>query len=180
MGIDTNDLDSTTKSIGIKFFDSFNTQRSEEFVVNLKDACDDDVTLYWQNHYGFFDTYTFQGRYRQKTKTRTTTHEKRLDYTTTSQTSFSMESRGKEDIRKTNERMYEIYSTSEKPETIKWLAEIGESVDVKIQKTINGTQYEIPINVMKVSTTIEDSERIVHQIKIEYTDSNDLINQKGG
>lgn len=172
-GCDTSLIATTDKSFSLTAYDSGSTQKSEDFIVNLKDSCDDDVVLYWQNHYGYFDSFTFTGAFKQKTKTRTKQINKRLT------ADYAFEDRATTDISKENEREYQIYSTSERASVIKWLAEIGESVDVRVQETINGTRETIPINVKKVTSRIEDSDRGVHQISITYVKSSQRINQLG-
>lgn len=173
-GLDTSITDPTAKSLSFQALDSGNNPISEKHYVNINEPCDEDVTMYWQNHYGVFDSFTFKGSKKQKTKTRTTSYEKRLD------SSYAFSDRGKLDIKKENTREYEVYSDTLASTTVKWLAEIGESVDVYIQETINSSKEFIPVNVKKVSTRIEDTNRPVNQINITYELSNKRINQLGG
>jgi hypothetical protein len=171
--VDVSAISTTRKSLGVTAYDSTSTQRSAEFIVNIIDSCDDDVIMYWQNHYGFFDSYTFRGRYREKTKNKKRSIEKRLAL------DYAISDRGETDISNENERSFEIYSQTESKAVIKWLAEIGESVDVRIKKTIDGSIEFLPVNVTSVSSTIEDSDRVIHQIKVNYKLSNKRINQLG-
>jgi len=89
---------------------------------------------------------------------------------------------------KINNALRELYSEGINPDIKKieikidpilfkvdWLAEIGESVDVKI---IKGGEV-IPVNVTNITSTIEDSERVITQISVKYHLSNKRINQLG-
>ena len=50
---------------------------TEEFTVNIHETCGDETVIYWQNHWGEFDTYFFEGRKRERTKTKTKSIEDR-------------------------------------------------------------------------------------------------------
>jgi len=172
-GIDTSDLDSTTKSFSFKVQDGGNSTMSETFYVNLDDSCDNEVIFYWQNNYGKFDTHVFKGRYSEKTRTKTSTIERRLAK------DYNFSDRGLTDLTKENERVFEVYTKLYSRTTIEWLAEIGESVDVRIQETINGAKEIIPVNVKNISSKIVDTENGVYQLKVEYVLSNQRINLIG-
>lgn len=169
-GILMSELDASTKSIKVNGNNATSDQQlTEQLVMNVVTPCDESTTVYWQNHWGEFDNFTFGGRKTQKTKTRTTSIENRLNL------DYEFSDRGEVDIKKVNNRDFTIYTRTLSKATILWLAEIGESVDVKILRDGNN----IPINVTSVKTTIEDTENGVHQISITYNEANQRINQLG-
>lgn len=168
--IDTTQLNPLTKSIIYHIKDGFTTlQITEFFTVNIVSECNDEVNLFWQNHWGQFDQYYFAGNQTQNTKNKTKSIVNRLPL------DYNVEQRGKRDIKKINTREFEIFTRTENPEVIEWLSEIGESVDVFI---MIGTD-RVPINVKSVTTNIVDEDDVVVQIDIKYTLSNERINQIG-
>lgn len=168
MSTDPSLYDATTKSIVVTALNSGGTDVSESLTFNLYAPCDETV-VYWQNHWGGFDTYSFEGKRREKTKTRTKSIQNRLTL------DYNSYDRGSRDLTKDNTRETEIWTITENKDTIAWIAEVGESVDVFIIE--DGER--IPVNVKSVSSTIENSDRVVHQINIKYTLSNKRINQIG-
>lgn len=165
-GIDLSDYSANAKSFRIILYDNFATQITNSFIYNIVDSCDDNTTIYWQNHWGEFDNFLFKGNKKQKTKTNSKSYEKRLTL------DYSTSDRGEQDLTKENERTYTVYTNTQKPDVVEWLAEIGESVDVKIDGGI-------PINVKSVTSTIEDVDNLVYQIAVTYTMANKRINQLG-
>jgi len=167
--MDTTQLNANTKSVTYYIENGAGTQITENFTVNVVEECDGAVNLFWQNHWGEFDQYFFQGNQTQKTKNKVKqiTNRLNLDYDSTD--------RGIRDIRRTNVREYEIFTETEKPEVIEWLAEIGESVDVSI--IIDGAR--VPINVRSVSSNIQNDEDGVYQISVKYVLANERILQLG-
>jgi hypothetical protein len=167
--IDTTQLNASTKSVTYRIENGAAQQITEFFTVNVVEECDNTVNLFWQNHWGEFDQYHFQGNQTQKTKNKVKQIHNRLnlDYDSTD--------RGTRDIRRTNSREYEIFTGLEKPEVIQWLAEIGESVDVSI--IIDGVR--VPINVKSVSSNIQNDEEGVYQLSVKYTLANENILQLG-
>jgi len=168
-GCDLSDYTLSAKSFKITLYDAFASAKTKTLIYNIVDSCDNATTLFWQNHWGEFDTYLFGGRKRQKTKTKTTSLKKKLNL------SYNSDDRGLTDIEKVNTRSYTIYTKTHNKDVTKWLAEIDESVDVRILKD----GEVISINVLSVSSTIEDSERGIYQISVNYVESNQRINQLG-
>jgi len=169
-GVQVGNFASTIKSFQISASNNtLGTEITETMTFNIVEACDNDLTVYWQNHWGEFDNYLFKGKQGQKTKNKTTTIDNRLTL------DYSVGDRGTKDLLKDNTRTFDAYTNTVKASVVEWLAEIGESVDVKI---IKGGEV-IPVNVKKVTTTIEDSERAVSQISITFEEANKRINQIG-
>lgn len=169
-GVQLGELSSMIKSFSVKAISvSGITDITETMTFNIVDGCGDDLTVYWQNHWGEFDNYLFKGKQNQKTKNKTTSIDNRLNL------DYSVGDRGKKDLTKRNTRTFTAYTDTRKSAIIEWLAEIGESVDVKIVKD----SEVIPVNVTKVTSTIEDSERIPSQISITFEEANKRINQIG-
>tara|TARA_R110000751_G_scaffold269883_1_gene369580 strand:+ start:54 stop:1226 length:1173 start_codon:yes stop_codon:yes gene_type:complete len=168
--IDTTQLNVLTKSIIYHIKDGFTSlQITEFFTVNVVSECNDEINLFWQNHWGQFDQYFFAGNQTQNTKNKTKSIVNRLPL------DYNVEQRGKRDIKKINTREFEMFTRTENPEVVEWLAEIGESVDVYI---MIGTD-RVAINVKSVTTNIVDEDDVVVQINIKYTLSNERINQIG-
>jgi hypothetical protein len=167
--IDTTQLNASTKSVTYRIENGAAQQITEFFTINIVEECDNAVNLFWQNHWGATDQYTFQGNQTQKTKNKVKQIHNRLNL------DFDSTDRGTRDIRRTNSREYEIFTRTEKPEVITWLAEIGESVDVSI--IMDGAR--VPINVRGVSSNIENNEDGIYQIAIKYTLANERILQLG-
>jgi hypothetical protein len=167
--IDTTQLNAATKSVKYRVENGAAQQITEFFTVNVVDECDNVVHLFWQNHWGEFDQYHFQGNQTQKTSNSVKQIKNRLifDYESTD--------RGTRDIRRTNVREFEIFTETEKPEVVQWLAEIGESVDVSI--IIDGAR--VPINVRSVTSSIQNNEEPIVQISVKYTLANERILQRG-
>jgi hypothetical protein len=167
--MDASQLNASTKSVKYYVENGAATQITEYFTVNVVDECDDVVHLYWQNHWGEFDQYFFQGNQTEKTKNKVKqiTNRLNLDYNTYD--------RGTKDIRRENIREFEVFTETEKPEIINWLAEIGESVDVYV---MIGTD-RVPVNVTGVSSNIDNSEDGIYQIAIKYRLANERIIQLG-
>ena len=169
-GIQVSSFASTVKSFSVTASNPFiAAEITETMTFNLVDACEDDLTVYWQNHWGEFDNYLFKGKQNQKTKNKTTSITNRLNL------DYSVGDRGKKDLTKANTRTFTAYTDTRKSAIIEWLAEIGESVDVKI---IKGGEV-IPVNVTNITSTIEDSERTPSQIAITFEEANKRINQIG-
>jgi hypothetical protein len=166
-------MDAGTKSIGLQLFQVGIGIVSEELILNVYEPCPEDVILHWYNQYGQWDSYVFTGNVRQKTRTKTKMIDRRLAK------DYSFSDRGMTDITKDNQREFEVFSGTERPETIEWLAEIGESIEVYVEETINETTELIPINVKKVSSAIEDEERVRTQLSVTYWKSNQRITHEG-
>ena len=167
--IDPTQLNASTKSVTYHIQDNTFAQITEFFTINVVDTCGDIVHLFFQNHWGQYDQYFFSGNQTQKTKTKTKSILNRLPL------DYNVEDRGKRDIKKINTREFEIFTKTERPEIVEWLASIGESVDVFI---IIGSD-RVPINVKSVTSNIVDDEDAIIQIDVKYTLSNERINQIG-
>ena len=167
--IDATQLNASTKSVKYFIEDTTPTQITEFFTVNVVAECGDEVVIYWQNHWGEFDTYFFAGNNTQSTKTKSKTINNRLTQ------SYNSYDRGERDIKKFNTREFEVFTRTEKPEVIEWLSEIGESVDVFV---MDGTD-RVPINVKSVQSKIYNDAEGIFQFSLKYTMSNKRINQIG-
>jgi len=168
--VDTDQLNASTKSIIYRAKDNSGVIITEDVTQNIVDVCNvDTVHLFFQNHWGAIDQYYFSGNKIQKTKNRTKSITNRLDL------EYDSTDRGKRDIRKTNSRVFEIFTNTTNPAVVEWLAEIGESVDVSIMV---GTD-RIPINVLSVTSEIENLDDVSVQMTVKYTLANERINQLG-
>jgi hypothetical protein len=167
--MDATQLNAATKSVTYRVENGAAAQITEFFTVNVVGECDNTVHLYWQNHWGEFDQYFFAGNQTQKTKNKSKSINNRLslDYNT-----FD---RGTKDIKRENSREFEVFTETERPEIVQWLAEIGESVDVFI---MIGTD-RVPISVKSVTSNIQNDEEGIFQISVKYTLSNERIIQLG-
>jgi len=167
--IDPTYLASTTKSIRYRILDNGGLPITEDFVVNVVEGCGDEVNLYWQNHWGEFDQYFFKGNQTEQTKNSTKSITNRLNL------SYNTYDRGKKDIIKTNTRIHEVFTETERPEVITWLAEISESVDAYVMV---GTD-RVSINIVSVTSNIDNNQDGIFQLSVKYTMANERINQIG-
>lgn len=167
--MDASQLNASTKSVTYYIENGAAAQITESFTVNVVGECDNTVNLFWQNHWGEFDQYFFKGNQTQSTKNKVKQIHNRLDL------SYNSYDRGNKDIRRTNTREFEIFTETERPEVVQWLAEIGESVDVYI---MIGTD-RVPINVKSVSSDIQNDADGIFQISVTYTLANERILQLG-
>jgi hypothetical protein len=167
--IDPSQLNALTKSVVYHAEDMVSAQITEDVTVNVVSECGDEVNLFWQNHWGETDQYFFAGNTIQKTKNKkkAITNRLTLDYASTD--------RGQRDIKNINTREYEIFTRTENPLVVAWLAEIGESVDTSI---MIGTD-RVPINVKSVSSEIANDSDATIQISVKYTLANERISQLG-
>jgi len=167
--IDPSFFNAATKSIVYHANDNGGSRITEFFTVNVVDTCADDVTLFWQNHWGEFDQYFFAGNQIEKTKNKVKSITNRLNL------EYNVSDRGMKDIKRMNSREFEIFTQTESPAVVEWLAEIGESVDVYIIKN----SERIPINVKRVTSEIVNDDDVVVQMAVKFTLANERINQLG-
>ena len=167
--IDTEQLNPLTKSILYLAKDNAGDKITESVSQNIVDVCDGTTHLFWQNHWGEFDQYYFNGNKLEKTKNRTKSITNRLNL------SYTSDERGKIDIRKTNTRLFEIFTNTTNPGVANWLAEIGETVDAFIMVGAD----RVPVNIVSVTPLVLNEEEQVYQISVKYTLANERILQLG-
>lgn len=154
----------------VEYYD-FPTQKdiSETLRFDIVESCGDETVIFWQNHWGAFDYYFFSGNRKQSTKNKKQTSIDRLDL------DYNSYDRGVRVLTNKNTRTFKVYTQTEKPSVVEWLAEIGESVDVYIYEN---SEF-IPIVVKSVESEIENTENIKTQISVTYELANKRISQLG-
>ena len=168
MSIDFSLFDPLAVTVEMNLSTGFFNTDSEIRNFFIEDSCNTEFKIRWQNPLGGHDQFIFDGNGVEKIKRKSDAYIKKLS------TNYVIGDRGEEVLDVKSNQEFSLYTTTQRPEVIRWLGEIGKSQSVFLETT-DGL---IPVRVIGQSSNILNEFNPIIQFNIRIKLNKD-INQNG-
>lgn len=169
--VDTGSLQSNTDYVKIwiqKKVGESTTDITSKHRVNIKDYCEDTLTLYWQNPLGGIDWHSFNGAHEAFRTSERNVFEKFVA------DGFAVTDRGMSVHNVNSDEGKTLFTSTEKEATVNWLRELVSSNEVYVY---DGTNF-LPIIITSNEVIYDNTFDPIFQFAVQYVEANKPISQK--